>query len=141
MMAAEEVADVRGLRAQRKRVIPGNMRAKLLDYIGQVFECKADNPPYSLGFVQSRRVVRVKREERDSRDVQTRPLSVAPSLQVSPVSLEQDSCTCSKNVMYHADDGSVARMSHPACELLHSLTSPTPSHSIESCHASKCAKP
>jgi hypothetical protein len=51
MMAAEEVADVRGLRAQRKRVIPGNMRAKLSDYIGQVFECKADSPYYSRRFV------------------------------------------------------------------------------------------
>ena len=47
MMAAEEVADVRGLRIQRKRVIPVNMHAKLSDYIGQVFECKADSPHYS----------------------------------------------------------------------------------------------
>lgn len=127
MMAAEEVADVRGLCAQRKRVIPGNMRAKLLDYIGQVFECKADSPPYSPGFIQSRGLVRVNREERDSHDVQTRPLSVAPFLQVSPDSLDQDSRMCCKNVMYHAGDGWVARSSHAACELLHSLTSPTPS--------------
>jgi hypothetical protein len=41
MMAAEEDADMRGLRVQRKRVIPNNVRAKLSDYIGQVFECKA----------------------------------------------------------------------------------------------------
>jgi hypothetical protein len=41
MMAAEEDADMRGLRVQRKRVIPDDVRAKLSDYIGQVFECKA----------------------------------------------------------------------------------------------------
>ena len=40
-MAAEEVADVRDRRAQRTGVTYGNMRAKLSDYIGQVFECKA----------------------------------------------------------------------------------------------------
>jgi hypothetical protein len=47
MMAAEEVADVRDRRAQRTGVTYGNMRAKLSDYIGQVFECKADSPYYS----------------------------------------------------------------------------------------------
>ena len=47
MMAAEEVADVRDRRAQRTGVTYGNMRAKLPDYIGQVFECKADSPYYS----------------------------------------------------------------------------------------------
>ena len=47
LMAAEEVADVRDRRAQRTGVTYGNMRAKLSDYIGQVFECKADSPYYS----------------------------------------------------------------------------------------------
>jgi hypothetical protein len=47
MMAAEEVADVRDRRAQRTGVTYGNMHAKLPDYIGQVFECKADRPYYS----------------------------------------------------------------------------------------------
>ena len=47
MMAAEEVADVSDRRAQRTGVTYSNMHAKLLDYIGQVFECKADNPHYS----------------------------------------------------------------------------------------------
>ena len=140
-MAAEEVVDSRDLRAQRKRIPHGNTRAKPLDYIGQVFECKADRPPYSGRLVANPQRKRVTHEKRDSRDVQTLPLCVAPFLQVSPVSLEQDSCTCSKHVVNHANDGSVARSSHAACELLHSLTSPTSSHSIESCHASKCAKP
>ena len=60
-MVAEEVADVRDRRAERTGVPDGNMRAKLSDYIGQVFECKADRPHYW------RTVVRA-REERDSRD-------------------------------------------------------------------------
>ena len=47
MMAAEEVADVRDRRVQRTGVTYGNMRAKLSDYIGQVFECKAESPYYS----------------------------------------------------------------------------------------------
>jgi len=46
-MAAEEVADVRDRRAQRTGVTSGNMRAQLSDYIGQVFECKAESPHYS----------------------------------------------------------------------------------------------
>lgn len=44
MMAAEEVADVRDRRVQRTGVTYGNMRAKLSDYIEQVFECKAESP-------------------------------------------------------------------------------------------------
>ena len=48
MMAAEEVAHVRDRRVQRTGVTYGNMRAKLSDYIGQLFECKADSPYYSL---------------------------------------------------------------------------------------------
>ncbi len=44
MMAAEEVADVRDRRVQRTGITYGNMRAKLSDYIGQVFECKAESP-------------------------------------------------------------------------------------------------
>ena len=47
MMTAEEVADVRDRRVQRTGVTYGNMRAKLSDYIGQVFECKAESPYYS----------------------------------------------------------------------------------------------
>ncbi len=46
-MAAEKVPDVRDLGGQRKHIPHGNMRVKLLDYIGQVFECKADNQDYS----------------------------------------------------------------------------------------------
>ena len=44
MISAEEFPDERGLGGQRKRISHGNMRAKLLNYIGQVFECKADIP-------------------------------------------------------------------------------------------------
>jgi hypothetical protein len=44
MRSVEEVPDVRGLGGQRKRIPHGNMRAKLPNYIGQVFECKADRP-------------------------------------------------------------------------------------------------
>jgi hypothetical protein len=47
MMVAEKVADVRDRRAQRIGVTDGNMHAKLSNYIGQVFECKADSPYYS----------------------------------------------------------------------------------------------
>ena len=46
-MTAEEVADVRDRHVQRTGVTYGNMRAKLSDYIGQVFECKADSPHFS----------------------------------------------------------------------------------------------
>jgi hypothetical protein len=85
MMVAEEVADVRGPGGQRKRIPHGNMRAKLLNYIGQIFECKADSPHYSpsprippqvaagsfirAGASQAGGVARARREERDSRDV------------------------------------------------------------------------
>ena len=41
MRVAKEAADVRDRHAQRTGVTYGNMRAKLSDYIGQVFECKA----------------------------------------------------------------------------------------------------
>ena len=41
-MAAADIAGVRDSRSQRTRVSRGNIRAKLLDYIEQVFECKAD---------------------------------------------------------------------------------------------------
>jgi hypothetical protein len=34
---------VRDPRGQRKRIPNGNVRVKLPNYIGQVFECKADN--------------------------------------------------------------------------------------------------
>jgi hypothetical protein len=54
MMAAEEVAGVRGQRAQRKCVINGNIRAKLSNYIEQVFECKADSPHYSRRLIATR---------------------------------------------------------------------------------------
>jgi len=88
MMVAEEVADVRGPGSQRKHIPHGNMRAKLLNYIGQIFECKADSPHYSpyyspsprippqvsagsfirAGASQAGGVARARREERDSRD-------------------------------------------------------------------------
>jgi len=47
VVAADEVVDARDLCARRERVPHGNTCAKLLDYIGQVFECKADCPHYS----------------------------------------------------------------------------------------------
>ncbi len=43
IMTVEEAADVRVAGGQRKPILHGYMRAKLLNYIGQVFECKADN--------------------------------------------------------------------------------------------------
>lgn len=60
-MVAEEVADVRDRRAERTGVTYGNMCAKLSDYIGQVFECKADRSHYWRTAVRAR-------EEHDSRD-------------------------------------------------------------------------
>ena len=72
MMVAEQVADVRGPGGQRKRIPHGNMCAKLLNYIGQIFECKADSPHYSIRAAASQAggVERTRREERDSRDGQ-----------------------------------------------------------------------
>jgi hypothetical protein len=55
MMAAEEVPDLRGPSGKRKRILHGNMRAKLLNYIGQVFECKADSLHYYLRRVLANR--------------------------------------------------------------------------------------
>ena len=75
-MGAEEVADVRGPGDQRERIPHGNMCAKLLNYIGQIFECKAD----SLNI----------------------ELRIAPFMQVSLVSLEQGLCTCGRNIMRNA---------------------------------------
>jgi len=46
IMAAEEVPDLRGPGGKRKHIPHGNMRVKLLNYIGQVFECKADSSHY-----------------------------------------------------------------------------------------------
>ena len=84
MLVAKEVADVRGPGGQRKRIPHGNMRAKLLNYIGQIFECKADSPHYSplprispqvaagsfihTGTSQAGWLARARREDRDSRD-------------------------------------------------------------------------
>jgi hypothetical protein len=45
-MAAAKVAGVESSHRPRTRTPRGNMRAKLLDYIGQVFECKAEDPHY-----------------------------------------------------------------------------------------------
>ena len=47
-MATKEAADIRGPGGQRIRIPHGNMHAKLLDYIGQVLECKADCTHYYL---------------------------------------------------------------------------------------------
>jgi hypothetical protein len=41
-MAAADITGVRDSRGQHTRVPRGNIRAKLVDYIEQVFECKAD---------------------------------------------------------------------------------------------------
>jgi hypothetical protein len=46
-----EVAGVRDSCGLRARDSHGNIYAKLPDYIGQVFECKADSPYYSRRFV------------------------------------------------------------------------------------------
>ena len=68
-MAAEEVAEVRDRRAQRTGVTFGNMRAQLSDYIGQVFECKAESPHYSRrGIAHSLWVGRVTRATPPFRD-------------------------------------------------------------------------
>jgi hypothetical protein len=47
MMAAEEVLTMRGPGGQRTHSSHGNLRAKLPNYMGQVFECKADIINYS----------------------------------------------------------------------------------------------
>ncbi|MDZ4853420.1 MAG: hypothetical protein SGJ26_00915 [Nitrospirota bacterium] len=41
-MATADIAGMRDSRGQHTGVPRGNIRAKLLDYIEQVFECKAD---------------------------------------------------------------------------------------------------
>jgi len=42
-MSVQKATDVGGPGGQRTQIPHGNMRAKPLDYIGQVFECKADS--------------------------------------------------------------------------------------------------
>jgi hypothetical protein len=102
MTAAQKVADVSDRRAQRIGVTCDNMRAKRSNYIGQVFECKADHPHYSRTVVRAKREERDSREERDARFVQTLPPHVTSFPQVSPVSLEQGICTCNRHVMNNA---------------------------------------
>lgn len=53
-MAAEEVPDLRGPGDKRKRIPHRIMRVKLLNYIGQVFECKADSSHYSRRVIANR---------------------------------------------------------------------------------------
>ena len=45
-MSVQKSTDVGGPDGQRTRIPHGNRRAKLQDYIGQVFECKADGLHY-----------------------------------------------------------------------------------------------
>jgi len=45
-MSVQKATDVGGPGGQRTQIPHGNMRAKPLDYIGQVFECKADSLHY-----------------------------------------------------------------------------------------------
>ena len=45
-MAAAKVAGVGSSHRPRTHIDRGNMRAKPLDYIGQVFECKAEGAHY-----------------------------------------------------------------------------------------------
>ena len=52
MLASEKVVDVRGPGGTRNRIPHGNIRAKLLNYIGQVFECKAGSPHYSFAQIR-----------------------------------------------------------------------------------------
>ena len=65
-MATKKAAGVRGPGGQRTRIPHGKMRAKLLDYIGQVFECKADDTYYYIRKDSSRigGAKHVKREAR-----------------------------------------------------------------------------
>jgi hypothetical protein len=45
-MSGQKATDVGGPGGQRTRIPHGNGRAKPQDYIGQVFECKADGLHY-----------------------------------------------------------------------------------------------
>ena len=127
-MVAEEVADARDRRAERTDVTYGNMRVKLSDYIGQVFECKA-------AWGKRREANGKGQEKRKIVDgVYFSPLAPCPS----PLALPGQ---CSTQVMRHAINGPLAQTLHEASVVVHSLTSPTPSHSIGTCHASKSAKP
>jgi hypothetical protein len=53
-MAAAKVAGVGSSHRPRTHIDRGNMRAKLMDYIGQVFECKDEGAHY-LGRVLKNR--------------------------------------------------------------------------------------
>jgi hypothetical protein len=103
MMAAEEVAGVRGQRAQRKCVINGNIRAKLSNYIEQVFECKADSPHYSRRLIATR--IETRQGNRNER------LMAGDNHHFVPLLTRR-----SRPVMNYTDDGTVARSSHAACE-------------------------
>ena len=100
IMAAEEVPDLRGPGGKRKRIPHGNMRVKLLNYIGQVFECKADSSLYS------RRVLanRYKNLARDQRR-ETRRMRVFDNFFLSPLAPCPSPLArlsrCSRHVMNH----------------------------------------
>ena len=68
MMVAEEVPDLRGPGGKRKRILHGNMRVKLLNYIGQVFECKADSSHYSRRVLANRHRNLARDIRRDKKD-------------------------------------------------------------------------
>ena len=70
MISAEEFPDERGLGGQRKRIPHGNMRAKLPNYIGQVFECKADSSHYYLRRVLANRHRNLARDLRRDKKVE-----------------------------------------------------------------------
>ena len=66
-----EVAGMSGSCGQRTRDSHGNMRAKLSDYIGQVFECKADSPLIHAGSSPTGSSECIGCKEHDSRNVQS----------------------------------------------------------------------
>jgi hypothetical protein len=172
---------VRDRRAQRTGVTSGNMCAQLSDYIGQVFECKAESPYYSRRgtahsykwgasrairsskfWIRSSENLELRtsnpRSSHTPRLTQARRAGKARRARVDLVCLV---CLVQPNRRERPDKQErpagpracraplrhFATNRHEQCglssctKLLHSLTSRTPSHNIEKCHASKCAKP
>ena len=153
-MAAVKVAGVGGSHRPRTRIPHGNMCAKLSDYIGQVFECKAEGAHYLRRVLenwrgsarQARRAQLAGRITARREIVRKRVLREAYFVIRARLARNADrigrfffaSRAYRARLACLTDDSRARAM---RAKPLHSLTSSSATHSIEPCHASKCAKP
>ena len=93
---------MRDRRAERTGVTYGNMRAKLSDYIEQVFECKANRPHYSRKWRAHTGVTRLTRRARGMTlpGSQNAERPIEPFTQVSPVSRAHGLCAPFLDIAY-----------------------------------------